>query len=53
MGLTKVTTRLTGLANPKKSFESLFLVDTGRLIRWRLSDEFGEDRGQEGGENGV
>jgi clan AA aspartic protease len=28
MGLTKVTTRLTNLMDPKKSFESLFLVDT-------------------------
>ena len=26
MGLTKVTTKLTSLADPKKSFESLFLV---------------------------
>ena len=29
MGLTKVTAKLTNLRNPRKSFESLFLVDTG------------------------
>jgi clan AA aspartic protease len=29
MGLTKVTTMLTSLTDPEKSYESLFLVDTG------------------------
>lgn len=29
MGLTKVTTKLTNIGNPKKSYEALFLVDTG------------------------
>ena len=29
MGLTKVTAKLTNLRNSRKSFESLFLVDTG------------------------
>lgn len=39
MGLTKVTTRLTSLVNPKKSFESLFLVDTGATDSMAPSDE--------------
>ncbi len=29
MGLTKVTTKLTGLANGDASYEALFLADTG------------------------
>lgn len=29
MGLTKVTTKLTGFVDPTKSYEGLFLVDTG------------------------
>ena len=29
MGLTKVTTKLTNVTNPKQSYEGLFLVDTG------------------------
>ena len=29
MGLTRVTTKLTNIAFPKKSYEALFLVDTG------------------------
>ena len=29
MGLTKVTTKLTSIGSPPKSFEALFLVDTG------------------------
>lgn len=29
MGLTKVTTKLTGLQEPGKSYEAIFLVDTG------------------------
>jgi clan AA aspartic protease len=28
MGLTKVTTKLTNVADPQKSYEALFLVDT-------------------------
>jgi hypothetical protein len=29
MGLTKVTTKLTSITDPQRSYESLFLVDTG------------------------
>lgn len=29
MGLTKVTTKLTSLTSPDKSYEAVFLVDTG------------------------
>ena len=29
MGLTKVTTKLTNVTDPQKSYEGLFLVDTG------------------------
>ncbi|MHC4253594.1 MAG: clan AA aspartic protease [Planctomycetota bacterium] len=29
MGLTKVTTKLTNVAEPSRSYEALFLVDTG------------------------
>jgi len=39
MGLTKVTTKLTSLVDPKKSFESLFLVDTGATDSMAPSDE--------------
>src|SRR6266581_4031690 len=39
MGLTKVTTKLTSLVNPQKSFESLFLVDTGATDSMAPSDE--------------
>jgi len=39
MGLTKVTTKLTNLTDPKKSFESLFLVDTGATDSMAPSDE--------------
>jgi len=39
MGLTKVTTKLTSLANPKKTYESLFLVDTGATDSMAPSDE--------------
>ena len=38
MGLAKVTTKLTSL-NPQKSFESLFLVDTGATDSMAPSDE--------------
>jgi clan AA aspartic protease len=39
MGLTKVTTKLSNLIDPKKSFESLFLVDTGATDSVAPSDE--------------
>jgi len=39
MGLTKVTTKLTNLADTKKSFESLFLVDAGATDSMAPSDE--------------
>ena|SRR5215471_2811011 len=39
MGLTKVTTKLTNLLDPKKSFESLFLVDIGTTDSMAPSDE--------------
>jgi clan AA aspartic protease len=39
MGLTKVTTRLSSLMNPKRSFESLFVVDTGATDSMAPSDE--------------
>jgi clan AA aspartic protease len=34
-----VTTKLTSLVNPKRSFESLFLVDTGATDSMAPSDE--------------
>lgn len=39
MGLTKVTTKLTNFLDGKKSFESLFLVDTGATDSMAPSDE--------------
>jgi len=39
MGLTKVTTKLTSLVDPNRSFESLFLVDTGATDSMAPSDE--------------
>jgi len=39
MGLTKVTTKLTNLLDPKRSFESLFLVDTDATDSMASSDE--------------
>src|SRR5438876_71455 len=39
MGLTKVATKLTNLADPKKSYESLFLVVTGATDSVAPSDE--------------
>lgn len=39
MGLTKVTTKLTNLLDLKKSFESLFLVDTGATDSIAASNE--------------
>ena len=42
MGVTKVTTKLTSLVDPKKSFESLFLVDTGATDSMAPADELKE-----------
>jgi len=39
MGLTKVTTKLTNLQDPQKSYESLFLVDTGASDSMAPADE--------------
>jgi clan AA aspartic protease len=39
MGLTKVTTKLSNLMDSQKSFESLFLVDTGVTDSMAPSDE--------------
>ena len=39
MGLTKVTTKLTGLTDPAKSYEAVFLVDTGATDSRAPSDE--------------
>jgi clan AA aspartic protease len=39
MGLTKVTTKLTSFGDPKKSFESLFLVETEATDSMAPSDE--------------
>jgi len=39
MGLTKVTTKLTSLTDSKRSFESLFLVNTGATDSIAPSDE--------------
>jgi len=39
MGLTKVTTRLTGLTDPAKSYEAVFLVDTGATDSMAPADE--------------
>jgi clan AA aspartic protease len=39
MGLTKVTTKLTSLTDSQKSFEALFLVDTGATDSMAPSDE--------------
>ena len=37
--MTKVTTKLTNLMDPKKTFEALFLVDTGATDSMAPSDE--------------
>jgi len=37
--LTKVTTRLTSFTNPEKSYEELFLVDTGATDCMAPADE--------------
>lgn len=39
MGLTKVTTKLTSLRDGDKSYESLFLVDTGATDSMAPADE--------------
>jgi len=39
MGLTNVTTKLTSLQNPQKTYESLFLVDTGATDSMAPADE--------------
>jgi len=39
MGLTKVTTKLTNLQDPSKSYEAVFLVDTGATDSMAPSDE--------------
>ena len=39
MGLTKVTTKLTGLQGPQGSYEAVFLVDTGATDSMAPRDE--------------
>jgi clan AA aspartic protease len=39
MGLTRVTTKLTSIESPDRSYESLFLVDTGATDSLAPSDE--------------
>ncbi len=39
MGLTKVTAKLTNTADPEKSYEALFLVDTGATDCMAPADE--------------
>jgi len=39
MGLTKITTKLTGLQNSRGSFEAVFLVDTGATDSMAPADE--------------
>lgn len=39
MGLTKVTTKLTNLMAPERSFEEIFLVDTGAIDSMVPADE--------------
>jgi len=39
MGLTNVTTKLTSLMKPQKSFGSLFLVDTGATDSMALCEQ--------------
>lgn len=39
MGLTKVTTKLTNLMAPERSFEEIFLVDTGAIDSMAPADE--------------
>ncbi len=39
MGLTKVTTKLTNLADPRRSYEEVFLVDTSATDSMAPADE--------------
>jgi clan AA aspartic protease len=39
MGLTKVTAKLTNIADPQKSYEALFIVDTGATDCLAPADE--------------
>ena len=39
MGLTKVTTKLTNVTDPQRSYEALFLVDTGATDSMAPRDE--------------
>ena len=39
MGLTKVTTKLTSFDDPRQSYESVFLVDTGATNSMAPADE--------------
>ena len=39
MGLTKVTTTLRGISDPQKSYEALFLVETGATDCMAPADE--------------
>ena len=39
MELTKVTTKLTNLADPRRSYEEVFLVDTGATDSMAPADE--------------
>jgi clan AA aspartic protease len=39
MGLTKVTTKLTNFRDPERSFETVFLVDTGATDSLAPADE--------------
>ncbi len=39
MGLTKVTTKLTSFATPERSYEAIFLVDTGATDSLAPADE--------------
>lgn len=39
MGLTKVTTKLSNLADPDRGFEAIFLVDTGATDSMAPADE--------------
>lgn len=39
MGLTRVTTKLTNLTTPEKSYEAIFLVDTGATDSMAPADE--------------
>ena len=42
MGLTKVTTKLSAFGNSSKSYEAVFLVDTGATDSMAPTDELGK-----------